>query len=261
MDCLKMSIPNPTVKDYLLVISFFLRVLFASAEDLGWDPTMTAIEDANDPKRRCYDITVRSETGDITTYRTVGFLSLAAAEPIHGRATRVWDCNPLDEKGNPVVDEHVALKDIWTDIPRPREGHVYQRINRLAQNSGDVGIIDALKQTLLTVVCHGEVYIRERPDYTREFPEDYDRYKLAHLTDHQKQERSRAYASQMDIKAHTGTIHAEMPRMPEYHRKVHYRIVFREVGTPLRDVTSLHKTFWALWSASAGALCILARVS
>ena len=202
----------------------------------------------------CFDITVRAENGMEKVYRTLDILSIASAESMRGRATRVWKCCLLDKDGNPNLNETVILKDSWVDLPRPREGHLYQRISRLAVESGNTELVDSLTDVLLSMVCHGEVYIDDRPDYTKAVALGYDDYQLVYQTDHQKQKHSREFASQKGTKSHTGTIHTETPGSPNFHRKVHYRIVFSEVGKPLHQETSLYAVFSALHDVCFGKL-------
>ena len=94
------------------------------------------------------------------------------------------------------------------------------------------------------------------PDYTKALPQDHGTYLLKPLTDNQKQEASRASVTQMKISSHTGTIPTETPQSPQYPRKVHYRIVFEQVGIPLHKVTSLHDIFWALMYICDGAFFV-----
>ena len=129
------------------MIRFFMAILFASPEQLGWDPTM--VRDKNTGQ---YDITVRGQDGTEQVYRTLEFINTAKANTLLGRATRVARCLELGPDGQPVSDKAVALKDCWIGATRAREGHNYDDL--IAATGSDQRLRARLKAFLLTVICH-----------------------------------------------------------------------------------------------------------
>ena len=153
-----------------------------------------------------YDISVPSPSGEVHVYRTTGVLYDGGFGALRGRGTRVWKARRLNEVGE-LVGAPVALKDSWVDWHREREGDISSRI-RESSASLEREDFELLNEMLLTILDHGDVLISGRPDCTRSLPPD---------------KKSKVDSLQ-----------------------VHYRIVYAEVGTPLREETSLHVIYQAL---------------
>ncbi|KAF7790466.1 hypothetical protein EIP86_001421 [Pleurotus ostreatoroseus] len=105
------------IENYHALLSFVVRVSFARPDQLGWDPTMERVEIGDQAQ---YQITVHSSDGDTLNYRTLGVLSDSGASRLLSRGTRVWKAVRIvngEETGEPV-----ALKDVWVDSDREREG-------------------------------------------------------------------------------------------------------------------------------------------
>lgn len=97
------------------MIQFFLSLIYAEPQELGWDSTMTLLQD-----RINYDIRVDGFDGTRRTYRTLQLLSGAGPGDVRRGGTRIWKAVLLengDPSGTPVV-----LKDAWVDADRTAEG-------------------------------------------------------------------------------------------------------------------------------------------
>ena len=161
-----------------------------------------------------YDITVRSAGGDEEVYRTHGLLGSGGGDII-SRGTLVWKAVRLDHGVE--VGEPVALKDVWVDDWRPREGSIHAKIIEEAQGDPDK---ERLKSMMLTVLIHGDVAVEGAPDRTRVLPgEEID--------------------VGQDPMAHS-------PPLYHRHMRVHYRIVFKEVCKTLAFETSANVILKAL---------------
>ena len=167
-----------------------------------------------------YDISVPSSSGEVHVYRTIGVLYDGGLGALCGRGTRVWKARRLDEAGE-MVGDPVALKDSWVDQHREREGDVSSRI-RQSSVSLEREDFDLLNEMLLTVLDHGDVLVSGRPDCTRSLPTD----------------------NKSGIRP----------------LQVHYRIVYAEVGTPLREERSLHAVYQALTDVCGGTYILRAAV-
>jgi Fungal protein kinase len=104
-----------------------LAVSSASKVELGWDPTVECYYHGS---RVYYDITVHSRINNEVTersYRTSQTLSDRSADALRGRGTRVFKARLLDAEGNETGNP-VALKDVWLDNNRDREGDIMEEI-------------------------------------------------------------------------------------------------------------------------------------
>lgn len=241
-------------QDCKIVIHFFLAVMFASYSQLGWDPTMKRVAP------NTFDITVRSEDGTLSSYRTIKMIAGVKAEALRGRATRVWTCNPLDDKGDIIEGSApVVLKDTWIDEDREREGAIIERF----RNANDPALRAILVNSLLTVQCHGDVFVDGEPDVTQKSGEGFDhgdsgdRFVVTKTKARYKQNLGKTYTQRMEIASPLGApAKAPNPMLP-YHKKVHYRCVFKEVGTPLHMCCSLRTVYKALGDVVAGDLLFI----
>lgn len=177
-----------------------------------------------------YDILVRSETGEEQLYRTLELLHDQAAEYLLGRGTRVWKAMKIEHGEE--VGEPVALKDAWVDHFREREGDIDTRIRNSVVHGSQS---EALSLGLLTIVSHGDVLVAGAQDSTRSLPVD------------------RTIAGDDPVAG------GSKNSCPPY--QVHYRLVYKEVGTPLHSVTSLSTAFRALRDVTRSAYCVVNVVS
>ncbi|PSS17120.1 hypothetical protein PHLCEN_2v3244 [Hermanssonia centrifuga] len=212
-------------------------------EELGWDTTMKRLK--TDPN--VLDITVRSATKRKSVYRTIKMLSDYRTDSLVGRGTRVWEAVRL-EKGQP-VGPHCALKDVWVEVDRRREGDILRDILDTDTPTKD------LKKFFFTVNRDGDVLVQDgRPDDTfsvmmrgQLLPDDVLAFDLtppapAPILSESSKMATGSPAAWEEVKV----VRME-PSLPCAKR--HYRIVFKEVCKPIWEETSLHTIFQKLGQA------------
>ncbi len=216
------------------------------------------IVDANKGKEAQYDITVRSEDGKDRVYRTLKMLSNVGAEAVQGRGTRVWLV--VRNTNGQLGTEQVVLKDSWIDHDRMREGRILCEIIGAAHTK-ELGPF--VRNMFLSVECHGDVYVRGRPDHTREVimrghrvPAIAPRYSLQRAS-------TLLIKGALSLLVKTGMVgnagltirHAARKVEPlDFDDKVHYRIVFKEQCKQIREETSVQKIFFYLGQIVCGKL-------
>ncbi len=214
------------IQEHEVVVHFFASFLYATHEQLGWDPTMSVSTDGLEDSQ--YDITVRSETGEKTVYRTLNLLSYLGSEKVCDGGTRVWKVVRL--KHGEMAGDPVILKDCWVDGDAPREGCIFHEIRGMDLPEQ---IQNPLVDALLTVECYGDVVIGG---------DDSD----APL-DHTIRLRTRSAQENppgCDLTAVQILSHCRF--------KVHHRIVFKEVCQPIHNLTSFQDRFKVLGEACIG---------
>ncbi len=232
--------------------------MFASEEELGWDITMKRLKANPD----VMDITVRSADGAESVFRTVKILSDFRADALLGRGTRVWEV--VRVMNGKTYGKHLALKDVWIEADRPREGDILSTL-RMSDQPGELQ--NVFNKFFLTVACHGDVFVLDRggrlqPDDTRavmmrghDLPEDAQVFNLLLPPPPNK----RSDPSKTVTGYHRGLgITRVVPKTPiRVHPKRHYRIVFNEVCKAVHDETSLEVIFNVLGQACYGTAYIL----
>ncbi|KDQ10991.1 hypothetical protein BOTBODRAFT_190144 [Botryobasidium botryosum FD-172 SS1] len=240
------------IKSPSLVAQIFASLGTASSEQLGYDPTMTRVYVDGEEQ---FDIEVHSETGT-RTFRTVYQLSNTGADRVRSRATRVW---VVYEKCNP--SKLLVLKDVWIEDDRTREGTIYEEVLE-AIGPEDM---DRAKAHFLTIICHGDVMLKkpgghQMADNTKDsirggyvipqsdsqaFPKLWRKFASAPLTTHA-------------VTTEIGSIPELSPAIigdldtGKFYSRTHYRIVFGEVGIPVKDVTRMDQVLRALEGAANG---------
>ncbi|KAJ7177993.1 hypothetical protein C8R46DRAFT_1346259 [Mycena filopes] len=156
-----------------------------------------------------------------TVYVTKKLLSDAHSDAVCGRTTRVWEAYREDDPSR----LSVAVKDLWTAADAIQEGlqlmELYDKINALP----DPGMENPTRY-FLTVLDHGFVQTSDGVD------------------------------------DHTVAVMARgsLPPIADPHSpRKHYRIVFKEVGTPIHGLKSLSEVMRALADATQ-ALRLLYRL-
>ena len=206
-------------QDHETFVRFVLSVVYAEEHRLGWDPTMDTVGD-----KAHYDITVQDAEGNTRTYRTLEMLF--DAESAQGKGTRVWKAISVEngkERGDPVV-----LKDCWIDRGRVPEGVIAQEIRVASYPPAGVDT----HGSFLSVECHGEVYLDAEQtilDCTRPFT-------IKDVT-----------SSRDTVSGSTG---GNSPRRSSPLGMTHYRIVFKELCSPISEETSPIAIFQALADAT-----------
>ncbi|KAJ3555680.1 hypothetical protein NM688_g2447 [Phlebia brevispora] len=231
------------VHEYPKVVHFFLSFLFAEPDQLGWDPTMERIGNTNN-----FFITVGEQKEMERRFRTTELLSYAPADALRGRGTRVWKSEEVDANGNILDPGPFALKDTWIDSSRTKEGEILETVRGFGSTAKERQMME---KGTLSVRCHGHVYINGRKDLT--LREDKQKDDANHTLFEMKQEkrtagskRVKAYQNRIDKGSPVDTPPPPTERIPQYNQKVHYRIVYAEVGTPLHCVKSANAAYKAI---------------
>ena len=215
---------------------FFLSQLYAEEKDLGLDPTMQMLLPVGDAPPT-YDITVRVSAEKSVVYRTRELINQDNATSLRGRGTRVWDVI-LVEDAMEKPDQSGVLKDYWVDSDRTREGDALAQIIT-------ADTTQELEGYLLTVLAHGDVFIDEQPDNTRQIttrgvdPPVGTRFNLRlPVRPLKMNSRVTMAAAPLNAQFQTAT-EVKYGQAIEYHAKSRYRIVFLERCTPLYKIVSL----------------------
>ncbi|KAJ7625021.1 hypothetical protein DFH06DRAFT_745973 [Mycena polygramma] len=209
------SSPLNWVKEVSALIQIFVRLAFATPEQLGYDTTMSRfVDDAGSAQMK---ITVAG-----TVYITKGLLSDRCADAVCGRTTRVWEAYREDDPER----TSVAIKDLWTSVDAVEEGSQLLELHDKLRSLADPATPRPAAEYFLTVLHH--VFVRTS--------EGVDDHTLDVMTRGQVPP--------------TGLSH---------HPRKHYRIVFKEVGTPVNRLRTLSEMMHALADA-ARALSLLYKL-
>ncbi|PSR72489.1 hypothetical protein PHLCEN_2v11640 [Hermanssonia centrifuga] len=238
------------ITDHRRLVHFFLAILFATEEELGWDTSIKRV--AN--QLGALDITVRSETGEESVFRTIRTISDFRADGLLGKGTRVWEVvHVVDGK---MVGPHCVLKDVWIEADRPREG---QTLLSIRNSRSSLRFKRQIDRHFLTVLCHGDVFVQSRDGnsqaddtllimmHGQDIPEDYPVFDLRPPPE----PRIPSDPSKTAVGHHRAMekVHV-FPKPPvKITARRHYRIVFNEVCRALHDETSLQLIFKALSEA------------
>ena len=113
-----------------------------------------------------YDMVVRSQNGEECVYRTSRLLFNGGSENVLSKGTRVWEALRVDPTSGATLGEPVAIKDSWVGQYREREGSILARIHESAALLDEADRA-CLKDSLVTVVDHGDVIVGGEGDFTR----------------------------------------------------------------------------------------------
>ncbi|EKM48469.1 uncharacterized protein PHACADRAFT_77345, partial [Phanerochaete carnosa HHB-10118-sp] len=221
------------------VAGFFLRILYAERHALGFDETIVRLPPGEGESDVPYEIEVGGKW-----YRTQRLISAIGAESIRGRGTRVWEVKELDGPGGVEIGPCMVLKDGWPDYDRDREEVIHEKILDAAEKSGQV---ETLKKHMLTVHAACDVLVEGNVDDT-----------LAVICRGEAPPYGETLEVKKDLEAKK-TVHEDhplqgaMPRPSDeigkhfaYHRKVHHRIIFEEVGTTIMESGTVSFAFGIL---------------
>ncbi|CAE6441860.1 unnamed protein product [Rhizoctonia solani] len=227
----------------------------ASAMEIPcYDPSMVSVfaDDGNSEPR--YDITIyNAEKQTNRTYRTIRMISHAGVDSAVGRGTRVWAVRE-------VMDGHLvgplyALKDVWVHEDRIKEHGLLKKIR---EDQAEYS------QYFLTPVDHGftpfDPSMPSIPDNTHKTL----RRQVLELTGkvlcirpvtacHTKGNRGQKApgASTDSVGRFEGITHStwqghwSIARLSK-HPRLHYRIVFEEIGEPVHNLRNFTDIFTAI---------------
>ncbi|GJE95867.1 fungal protein kinase domain-containing protein [Phanerochaete sordida] len=230
------SKPFDFMKDRHSTVLFILSITYGSPTELGFDESIRRLPDGQ------FDIDVRDNQGGVNTYRTIKVLSNIGADALRGRGTRVWLVNPLTRAGRCDRKRQYVLKDCWIDSDRTNEGDLMNSVLTTAAGH----LQEHLNQILLHPITHGRVYAGEVEDHTHNvmfrgapLPNLLDAIYVRESPLHVKTN----VVSSLRVQGAMAPEKAGKKAPPRYSGKIHYRIVYREVGKTLRGVESMSEVF------------------
>jgi hypothetical protein len=212
------------------------RFAFATKTTVGYDPSMSRVFEEDETR---YTITVNTQK-----YRTVRLLSDVSAQEISERSTRVWLC--LDQEGNQRV-----VKEQWLKYGRTPEHEVQEKILNAATSKEKR---ETLKRHFFTILDHESVMIGSEPDDTHKtamrglaLPEKPDLLSIERCT-------GKSSGEAADTTVTAGSSIPLLP--PSIQHRFHYRLVLKEVATPLSEVDDVSENFIALRDGVEGTSAI-----
>lgn len=205
-----------------------------------------------------YEIKVREPPQTECVYRTVGVLSHVGADSLIGRGTRVWKARKLDEYGSPSGPE-CALKDVWVRSDRPIEHKVIADIKKAQPE---------YREHFLTVLEAGFVLVGQsnsQPDNTKETIRRGQDFVLTEQVLRPRPAIENNVQGTLEKSWSTGHSTGSSQHTPvasprghwDYSKvnlfpRLHYRIVFEEVGTAVHHLRSYHDIITAVTGGSRG---------
>ncbi|KDN43066.1 hypothetical protein RSAG8_06389, partial [Rhizoctonia solani AG-8 WAC10335] len=261
-------------EDWRHLVRIVLSMLLAPPDRLGYDPDVELLPSDNPRAEPSYNITIRnSDTGVATTYRTIKIIFNDGTNRMVGPGVRVWIVRKLVD--GDLVGPSYVLKDLWVQEDRVAE-HVLLKEIRAAQPS--------YAQYFLTPLDHGSAYFSvAAPENTHKtlrrtelIPTNSVLLTHSNTTQentHKTLRRTELIPTNSVLLTHSNTTHrkgritlgaprnndrypGDMPSSrPEGYRDVrylskhplqHYRIVFKEVGTPVHDLRDWTDIFTAI---------------
>ena len=211
-----------------VLLDVFVRLLFSSRTELGWDDSIQRIAP------QIYKIRV----GD-KWYTTTKILCDISAEEIEGRATRVWEAESEDKTG-------AVVKDVWMDESRRPE---HELIQEILEKKDDEKALNVVRKFLFTVVGFDRVKIGNEEDTTRgsilrglRLRDDCEFLRIGADPFIFVPIETCGTPPATGISRSRITMYSRVGRRRIQYR-YHYRIVFKEVATPLHSINSLHRTF------------------
>jgi hypothetical protein len=206
------------------------------------------------------------------SFITTETLSDAAANFIRGRGTRVFQAF---SESSP--DRIVVLKDVWLEDDRTEEGVVLQTIRdeiTRMKTSGFTfpGDKDPYSY-FLTVKAHGRVRVDSGAEDSTvqvmmrgtDLPSDVEYFSTSKLHEPRLRSSRVPGSSRAYSVGHTPQISSEMvermlvnlpPHTPRFQARIHYRIVFNELGQTIHQLRCLQNLYQCLLDATIGALFV-----
>lgn len=255
MISVRKNIHLPQQQEPSKLVHILVSLAFADKLQLGYDPTVKRVKTSapNGNVEVQYQYTVGDEV-----YVTTGLpLCDFRADSVEGRSTRVWKAYRLSD---PTKTE-VALKDIWMTKDSKTEGDTLHML------TSDMTPLEA--QHFLTVVCDGVVTINGEDDNTHTLamrgvppkvighyltatPDENSKIPISQLiTPGSQRTRSRGHTP------HTTGPKRVQDKRVTFTERVHYRIIFKEVGKPLHEILSFKTVCSALCDIVKGTLCLI----
>jgi AAA ATPase containing von Willebrand factor type A (vWA) domain len=198
-------------------------------------------------KRIQYEYSVGARTF-ITTKSPLFDFKADCAE---GSSTRVWRVHDKYDEGNP--RKEFALKDVWMVSDVPSEGELLDTIRN------QLTVAD--RQYFLTTEVHAVVKIDETLDTThsaimRGAPTIVDHWIVKRKAGSAASIKPQVFgSSRLYSVGHTPSVGQQAPAAKhQFTPRTHYRIVWKEVCTPLHDQQTLDGAYALLREATEGKL-------
>ncbi|KAK7042417.1 hypothetical protein R3P38DRAFT_315746 [Favolaschia claudopus] len=188
------------------LIRIVLRLAFATAEQLGYDTTMSHVGGTESAHM------IKLTLGD-SIYITKQLLSDHGKDSLCGGATRVWEAYREDDHER----TSVAIKDVWMSADAIPEGSQLLELHEKLRTLSLPSLPHSLDHHFLTVIDHAFVPTSDGVN------DD-----TLNLT------------------------RGELPNGFTERRRKHYRIVFKEVGTPIYKLQCVSEVMRALADATRG---------
>ena len=224
------------------MIRFFAALLFSPSQTLGWDTTVLAARGADGSSQ--YDFVVEDSAGTQSRYRSLERI----ASSHNGKGTQVWRAVELRD-GSP-YGEPVVLKDVWRHGELAQEGSIISSI-RDSDLSEDERL--RLDNHLPTVLRHGDVVVHSQSGVDSphlDSTQAHMRNFMALCKGESLDEPSLLPpGTRLGPYVGTGLNHG---RIELRGRRIHYRIVFKEICTPIRRTKAPSAVFNALADVSQG---------
>ncbi|KAF8579528.1 hypothetical protein K439DRAFT_1359391 [Ramaria rubella] len=233
------------------LVNLVTSLAFAEVASLGWDPTLRR---KIERKNTLYEIDVNTGLDEqIQTFTAEEILSDFGAEVMQGRGTRVFRAKSMERE--------VVVKDMWREYDRAKEGDTLQEIKEKMQDDKDIDF-EQDKKLFLSVMCHGDVQIYGVPDHTLHvimrgtaIPSSCESFRVS-LPGQISQGTARG-GSEGSV-GHTPLVLTKVPThmgpkrtdASQAHHRVHYRIVFAELGQSVHEIRNLRTTFQVLEDAT-----------
>ena len=237
------------------MVHFFLVMLYTKDPAyLGWDPTVQLVHtptgDANgDPLPDVqYDYMVEDADGTRTIYRTLGLIT-ESGDNNPRQGLRIWRAVEIHD-GVPRGDA-VVLKDVWRAPEIPQEGSNMRAASQPhPQSEMSEEDQDGLRRSTLTVLHHGDVVIRI-PTCSVPDAKTGDASDESFLQLRDKLDAHRNNAAQWKPERHDYLGNSMIPSLWTLGgeisgRLVHYRMVVKEVCTPMQDIRWDHHRIFPL---------------
>ncbi|THH29963.1 hypothetical protein EUX98_g4223 [Antrodiella citrinella] len=243
------SEPFNFITEYEHYIHFLLATTFNDLEHLGFDPTVS--RRIRDDKTVVYEYMV-SDKGVVKLYRTVGDSALFTYLSLRliGRGTRVWRVREVSPDGELIGKEH-ALKDYWLPEDHQSEGEIQSAIFKLAAKKfGDTDYKQYFMTILHdTIVSHSS--LPQLPDTYNQLgtqPSDDKHPTNAHV----KSVNTKPVGGS-NISSPTTNLSDYPPGVTlRYDPRKHCRVLFDEVGTPVREIRNHSVVFRCLAEGMQG---------
>lgn len=269
------------------MVHFFASAAIASHDELGYDPsvrkitveqpvqTSTSLQDAKAcAEQTAYEYMIRDGDEEIW-YQTINKALFSYQEScLLGRAVRVWKVRrvAIDSTGErTLVGPVMALKDYWLAKNARTEGEIQEDMFRRAREarvrrSEAADHPEDVQKHFMTIVHDVPVELQNGHfDTSEEFircplPQDCQHTSLLlppgrqatapHGTSHNTLAKGTV--------ANTACSASDYPkqhRVVEYvfEHRIHHRLVFKEVGVPLQELTDSSMLFKCLADATKGA--------